>query len=288
MAVVSSVVVGASTVYGAKKMSDAAKDGAKAQVEAADKGIEFQRESRDIARQDLQPYSNMGKESINRLQQLAQPSDTQDFRAGVTLDPNFSYDRKVYDDSVGGTVDERFNEAAGVVADQVSARQAAKGKLGSGNTLVDLFRENTMLKEGLTQGRYNRLRGLEDRDRMNINQDSNMFNNDFVRNMDVAGLNRNEIAMKDALKGADFNRNLNLVKMGQASAAGQAATTSAAGNSIADLYTQQGNATAAGKIGSANAIAGGINNLTGLAGLYMGMPKTTKAPIIDKSTTLIS
>jgi len=333
MAVVTSaVVVGASTVYAANKGSKAAKEGAKAQVEAADKGVELQRESRDIARQDLQPYSDMGKESINRLQQLAQPGGTQsapqinrislnpatkgitgtyggeryengrivqnttatnpsgteygDMREGVTLDPNFSYDRKVYDDSAGGTVDERFNEAADVVADQVSARQAAQGKLGSGNTLVDLFRENTMLKEGLTQGRYNRLRGLEDRDRMNINQDSNLFNNDFVRNMDVAGLNQREIAMKDGLKGAEFNRNLNLVKMGQASAAGQAATTTNAGNSIANLYGQQGNAIAAGKIGSANAYAGGVNNLAGLAGLYAyydvnKKPQTTTTKTIN-------
>lgn len=218
-----------------------------------------------------------------------QPSGTEygDMREGVTLDPNFSYDRKVYDDSVGGTVDERFNEAAGVVADQVSARQAAKGKLGSGNTLMDLFRENTMLKEGLTQGRYNRLRGLEDRDRMNINQDSNMFNNDFVRNMDVAGLNQREIAMKDGLKGADFNRNLNLVNIGQASAAGQAATTTSAGNSIANLYGQQGNAVAAGKIGSANAYAGGVNNLAGLAGLY-AYYDVNKKPVTTETTETIN
>ncbi len=449
MAVVSASIIGASTVYAAKKGSDAAKDGAKAQVEAADKGIEFQRESRDIARQDLQPYSDMGKESINRLQQLAQPGGTQpaapinrlslnpatqgitgtyggdryengrrvqntpvsnqpsgseygDMREGVTLNPNYDANyqdfnrdteftgtvdqldantrfdanvqdinrdtefradpRRVYNDAEAN-VQDRFNEAADVVSDQVSARQAAKGKLGSGNTLVDLFRENTMLKEGLTQNEFGRLRRLEDRDRMNLAQDAQIFgdnqsrelqdadfnrgselaraglfdqnfnrdvrfndanrlntlananlfnqnygrdmakagfnqgaeqlrernaNNNFARNMDLAGLNRNEIAMKDALKGADFNRNLNLVNIGQASAAGQAATTNNAGNSIANLYGQQGNAIAAGKIGSANAYAGGVNNLAGLAGLYMGIPPTSKAPIIDKSTSLFS
>ena len=420
--------------------ANASKDASKAQVDSVNQGIDFQRESRDIARQDLQPYSDMGKESINRLQQLAQPGGTQpapqinwlslnpatqgitgtyggdryengrivqntpvsnqpsgseygDMREGVTLNPNYdaSYQdfnrdteftgtvdqldantrfdanvqdinrdtefradpRRVYNDAEAN-VQDRFNEAADVVSDQVSARQAAKGKLGSGNTLVDLFRENTMLKEGLTQNEFGRLRRLEDRDRMNLAQDAQIFgdnqsrelqdadfnrgselaraglfdqnfnrdvrfndanrlntlananlfnqnygrdmakagfnqgaeqlreqnaNNNFVRNMDVAGLNRNEIAMKDALKGADFNRNLNLVNMGQASAAGQAATTNNAGNSIANLYGQQGNAIAAGKIGSANAYTGGVNNLTSLAGLYMGIPPTATKTI---------
>lgn len=45
----------------------------------------------------------------------------------------------------------------------------------------------------------------------------------------------------------------NLVSMGQNAAAGQGNITMNSGNSIADLYTQQGNARAAGLVGGANA-----------------------------------
>jgi hypothetical protein len=92
------------------------------------------------------------------------------------------------------------------------------------------------------------------------------LNNNFARNLDLADLNRQEAILDDALLGADFNRNFSLVNLGQSSAAGQANVAQNTG--IADLYTQGGNASAAGTIGGANAISSGVQNLTNLAGLY--------------------
>lgn len=60
------------------------------------------------------------------------------------------------------------------------------------------------------------------------------------------------------------NALFNAVNMGQSSAAGQANTTLSTGNAISDLYTQQGNAIAAGKVGGANARQQGVNNLINL------------------------
>ena len=110
---------------------------------------------------------------------------------------------------------ETFKVASEVLSDDIAARAAAGGKLGSGQTLVDLFRENAVLGESI-------------------------FNN-------------------------DFNRRFNLVNLGQASAAGQANTAVSTGNSVAELTTGIGNAQAAGKIGSSNAISSGVNNLISLA-----------------------
>ena len=308
-------------------------------------------------RSNLQDFNRSGDFQGN-IQDLSadtqfNPADTpqRELRTDFQADP-----RRVYDEA-SSRVDRRFQDASDVMADQVSSRAAARGKLGSGNTLQDLFRENVMLREGMEQSEFDRLRRLEDRDRMDLSQDESIFannlarnlaatqsdrqgtaldaqifgenfgrgvtanesnrlnelaragmfgdnynramagadfnrqneqlrertfNNNFARNLDVAGLNRQETTLRDALKGADFNRNLSLVNLGQASAAGQAGHAQSTGNTVADLYTQQGNASAAGRIGSANAITGGLNNLAGIAGWYSQQqqppPVATQSP----------
>lgn len=66
------------------------------------------------------------------------------------------------------------------------------------------------------------------------------------------------------------NALFNAVNMGQSSAAGQANTALSTGNSIADLYTQKGNAIAAGKVGAANARQQGVNNILDLGSRLFG------------------
>lgn len=419
MAAITAAVVGtAATVGSAVNQRNAAKRAAGQQERAADQAIELQRETRDMARQDLMPYSEMGQRAIPRLEQLAggtpnngyrrssrpvktplgmdltgldrpvndRPSRApvqrdNNFRQGVTLDPNYQSNvqdfnrtgdfqgkiqnldanaeyipaqrqqrqlntdfnaspRPTYEDAASRT-DQRFRDAAETVADQVSARAAARGKLDSGETLNELFRQNLMLGEGLTQSAFDRNRRLEDRDRINTAQDESIYsnnlsrnlaanasdrqdtaldaqifdqnfnrdvtgnqvdqnnqlalaklygdnfnralttagfnrdneqarertaNNNFARNLDLAALNRQEAGMRDGLLNSDYNRNLSLVQLGQNSAAGQAGSAQNAGNAISNLYTQRGNATAAGTIGRANATSNFLDQLTRLAG----------------------
>lgn len=187
-------VVGAAaiTVVGGAINSRSARKAAGAQERSSDAAIAFERESRDLARADLEPFKELGVSQINPLQELL-------------------------DDQAGSIRNnETFQVASDVLSDDIAGRNAARGKLGSGDTLNDLFRENALLGESL-------------------------FNN-------------------------DFNRRLNTVNLGQASAAGQANTAVTTGNSIADLITGKGNATAAGEVGKANAISSGVNNLISLAG----------------------
>jgi hypothetical protein len=68
----------------------------------------------------------------------------------------------------------------------------------------------------------------------------------------------------------------NIAGMGQAAASGQAANIGQAGSNISSLQTGIGNVQAAGQIGSANAIAGGVGNVSQYLMLQnlLNQPKT--------------
>ncbi len=306
MAVVTSAVVGTvATVGSAVNQRNAAKRAAGQQERAADNAIALQRDTRDLARQDLSPYNQMGLRAMSRLEQLAggvtpntnnrQPSrtplgldltgirrssrtpardkdsflrqarisrrdkdsyrqaqspvgNTRDYREGVTLNPNYQSNvqdfnrsgefnanlqdldantefipaqrpqrtlrtdftrepRRTYDDAAS-RADQTFRDASDVVADQVSSRAAARGKLGSGNTLSDLFRENVMLREGLTQSEFDRNRSLEDRDRLNLAQDEAIFANNLNRNLAATASDRQGTALDAQIAADNFGRQL--------------------------------------------------------------------------------
>jgi hypothetical protein len=201
MAVTTAAVV---TAGAAVSGAMSARKAGKAQERSARDSIAFQKESRDIARADLEPFKAFGESQINPLKDLL--------------------DNK--GDSIRGN--ETFQVASEVLSDDIAGRNAARGKLGSGETLNDLFRENALLGESL-------------------------FN-------------------------SDFNRRFNALNLGQASAAGQANTAVTTGANVGETLLQKGNAEAAGKVGQANAISSGVNNLislAGTAGLFNKAPAPT-------------
>lgn len=171
---------------GASGASQAARDAAGIQSAAADKGIAFQKESRDLARADLEPYKKAGASALPGLQNLVNDPNAQ--KSFIQDNPFF----KALTDQATNTL---FNN------------QAAKGKVGSGGTAEALQKSILLLGNDL------------------VNQ---------------------SIGQKQGL-----------ASLGANAASGQAGITQNAGNSISDLYTQQGNAQAAGTVGAANAITEG-------------------------------
>ncbi len=95
---------------------DAAKDASRAQAASADKAIALQRESRDLARADLQPFVNFGQDQINPLLQMLTPEGQSDYARTNPM----------------------FQAALESVNRSTLANQAARGKLGSGDTLQAL------------------------------------------------------------------------------------------------------------------------------------------------------
>lgn len=63
------LVVGGSSLYGAKKSGDAAKEASRAQMDASAQGIEFQREALEALRGDLDPFRQFGGGALTALQQ---------------------------------------------------------------------------------------------------------------------------------------------------------------------------------------------------------------------------
>ena len=79
-------------------------------------------------------------------------------------------------------------------------------------------------------------------------------------------LNNNALLTAMPLLQNQQNQLFNAVNMGQSSAAGQANTALATGNSLADLTAQKGNIQASGIVGSQGAQQAAFNNLLNLGG----------------------
>lgn len=178
------------SVLGTKNSADAAKEAGKIQARSADKSIAFQRESRDLARKDLQPFRNFGESQIQPLNSLlSNPSGY--------LENNPLYD----------AINSNSRR-------EVFANRAARGKLGSGGTAREL--QNRFLANG-----------------------ESLINN-------------------------QYNRLLGSVSSGQNAAAGQANVAQNTGVNVGNTLLQKGNAIAAGKVGSANAVNNALNQSVGL------------------------
>ncbi len=67
--------------------------------------------------------------------------------------------------------------------------------------------------------------------------------------------------LSERFRSSRFNELLSLATLGQSSAAGQAATGTQASRDVSNLLVGQGDVRAAGRVGSANAFATGINEL---------------------------
>lgn len=103
----------------------AAREAASIQSASADKAIEFQKESRDIARGDLQPFRQAGQAQLDPLSKLI--SDPNEQLSFVQNNPFF---KALADDAQS----------------RLFSNQAAKGKVGSGGTALAL--QNSLLLLG--------------------------------------------------------------------------------------------------------------------------------------------
>lgn len=187
-AVTAGVVTAGAAVHSARESKKAASE----QKRAGRAAIRSQEESEATAREDLRPFSEFGSGLIPQLEsRLSDPTTIED----ITSDPLF---------------DALFGESTRAI----TANKAARGKLGSGETLKDL----TTASLGIGSNIHNQ------------------------RTRDL----------------------FNAIALGQNAAARQATGTLQTGARVGDLQTQIGNVSAAGRVGSANAITQGINTGIGL------------------------
>lgn len=222
--------IGAS-LLGASKASKAAKSAADTQAQSIDKATQVQRETAQQARADLQPFRQAGMDQIQPLQDLISQQQT------LATDPNAQVSF-VKDNPF-------FNLLAEDSQRRIFQNQAARGKVGSGETAEAL--QNSLL----------------------------LLGQDFINNQ----LNQQQ---------QSISNRAGILNLGQSSAAGQANVTLGTGTNVSNLATQRGDVVAAGKVGSANAVTGGINNLiqTGLGAYQLAQQNRASGDglqFVDKS-----
>lgn len=237
---------------------DASRDAANAQTQAIDRAIAFERESRDLARSDLQPFRQAGQDRLGPLNNILNENPYAGYNqlrgqtdsgyanstAGLMRIANTPYQ-----DLPG------FQDASTAMSRNVMANNAARGKLNSGNTLMDLFRENAALGETFRNNAFNNALST-------ANFNENAFGSQFDRRFNTETFGENA-------RNNNFNRNFNVVGMGQNAAAGQG--TAALNTGISGLLTDQGSVRGAGIMGASNATNSGTSNLLNLAGMAYGM-----------------
>lgn len=115
--------------------ADAARDGARIQAQAADRAIDLQRESRDLAREDLAPFREFGANNLAALSDILTPEGQASFLQNNPL-ADLALDN----------------------ANQTTLKSsAARGKLGSGSTLQSLTDNFLLTSLPLLQNQQNQL-----------------------------------------------------------------------------------------------------------------------------------
>jgi hypothetical protein len=290
-AAVGGVLAAGATVYGAEKSADAADDAAKAQGKSGDKSIAFQRESRDLALENLSPFVNFATGSIYDspstggnalLSPSAQTANNFDSAAYLAANPDVSevlrtgmYKGKPAHDSWLNSANPAFAHWQQYGQNEGRDYSARAGVNSSGfdrNSPMAKYRE---LLDPTKQAEYLTSNPI-------FQAAINQFGTKAKNTLGFGGMKgdlANEVTKDYVASGnkyidAQLNRLLNPIQIGQSSAAGVANTALTTGQSIGDTMTDVGNAQAAGIVGGANAKTQGINSLLSaastLGGAYYG------------------
>ena len=205
----------------------AAKDAGKVIAASAEEGANLTSRMYDDYEARYSPYAATGAGGIAGMQQVAGDPFSNNAMAGL-----YGIANQRYDQTPG------FQDASAAMTRGVTANAAARGKLGSGNTLQDLFANNAVLGDELKNSQFTR--GLN-----------------FANFGEQANINR-------------FNRYGSLADMGFNALTNQANLGSTAVSNINNLRTGGASAQAAGMIGAQNARDQGVGNLISLASMAGG------------------
>lgn len=210
-----------------KSGQKAAKDAAKVIQQSATEGADLTSRMYDTYANKLNPYADVGAGGLSGMQGIAADGSSNNSIAGLMTIANTPYDQTP-----------GFLDASAAMTRGVTANAAARGKLGSGNTLNDLFKNNAVLGDELKNSAFTR------------------------------GLNTANFAEQAKIN--RFNRYGSLADMGFNAVNNQATLGTNAVANINNLRTGGASAQAAGLIGAQNARDQGVGNLISLASMAAG------------------
>lgn len=203
--------------------SNASKDAAQTQANAADRASDLQMQQFQQMQQNLAPYMQLGTSTIPQLQQLL---------GGDRLNTPFSFNPTMQ---------------------QLEQTPGYQFTLQQGNKALD----NAMAAKGLSLSGA-QLKGL---DAYNTGLASNTFQQQYQNALQNFNTNYGQAADQ-------YNRMSGLVGLGQNAAAGVGNAGLQTASNIGNNITSGANAQAAGQVGSANALSGGLSGLGANSLLY--------------------
>jgi len=220
-------VAAAGSVASSAIGAHAAGKAASQQANASKSAQQIQQEEWQQQQQNEQPFLQQGTTAVNHLSQLVNDPSYSNYPGGTFSAPTL--------DEARNSPGYQFELQTG--SDALTKQAAATGNLMSGNTGTELEKFGTGLADTTYGDLYNR--SLQ-----------SYMTNYNVWNTDTS----NQVNRLQALANLGGNTAANLGTQGQNFATNQ-------GN----LLNQQGTAEASGTVGAANAVTGGISNISNLA-----------------------
>lgn len=253
-----------------KTTKDSIDDAAKKQEEAAKEAAAVNREIYYQSRSDMMPWMETGKQAlgglkrgINAGQFEMQPEEFDQGQYPVDSNYKMPGDFSFTMDDFQKTPYYQFLQDEGMRGIERSA--AARGGLGSGQTMVALQDRAQNVAAGEFGNQFNRALGG-----YGVNLGKAQTDRQFKYGQQVG---ERDFGYKNFLggygrradeKAGQYNRLASMANVGQVQSGNLANLGQGYGNNYSNLITQMANAQAAGQIGAANAQAQGTQNMVGM------------------------
>lgn len=276
--------------------SNAARRAAQTQAESADAAIQLQREQFDQTRKDLAPWRQAGQRGLAQFEQLARqgPPTAPTYTAPQALDPR-QFATQPFTPPTGADLERdpsyRFRLTEGQRALERGA--SARGGLLSGGTLRGLERYAQDYASTEYGNVYNRAQA-EYQNRLNENQLA--YGRALTADESQYGRGLQQYTTRYNVGQQQFQNRLapfqTLAGFGQQATQQGAQLGQGYAQNVGEILQGQGSALAAGQVGQANAISGGLSNLSGLANqafqnYYLGQQRQNNVRA-DLQTQLIN
>jgi len=234
--------------YGAYQASEASKEAARTQSDASNRAMGLTTGQYNQSRNDLSQYRNLGWDASNYLRNMTMESGAANAPWTGTLDlPTYDYGGFTAPTQNDLAADPAYRLRQKEASDAIQHSAAARGTLLGGNTLSALQDRSQALASEEYGNTFNRaLQGYQ----TNAQNAWNAYQSRYNKASGEYGAGQQAFY---ANQDRPFEKMTTLANLGYGAASAGAGVGQGYANNMSNLYTGQGNANAAGIIGSSNA-----------------------------------
>lgn len=254
MAAIAALAISAGvSAYGAYSSSQASKKAAQLQSDATNKAMGLQTDQYGQARSDLTPYRTAGTNAVANLQ--GQAANFQPWTEQLSL-PSYDYAAFKAPTAVEAAAEPGVRLMQQEAQDAIQKSAAARGTLLSGNTLTALQDRSAGIASQAYGDVYARAQNAY---ATNANEAYKQYQARYNQAAGQYGAAQQAWAEN---QDRPWQQQMQLANLGYGASTAGAGLGQNYANQMGSLYGQQGNALAAGTIGSSNAINAGLYGAT--------------------------